>query len=356
MVKIDDKINIGDNMDSDTMLIMTLLADSFGMVCSFYGWQILPRKREKEAKRQYKFNIDELNKYDGYLINKECFLDNGSLEDKKEAMNKKKLEVLYPYVEALVNQVSEENLKLMYKNLKTLKLEKFSKPLMYFLAGAIGVTGLYSHDKQRIRYAEKDSLGHELLHLCSTYYNKQVGIVECGFAQLKEGNTKKDRVFIGQALTEGYTELLNVRYFKKDKMSYVEYVKIARLFELFFDDSRDMEGFYFHHDLPGFINYMSKFMPYKKVIDVLTTLDKMILYEGYFPDEFFDDYDKLKSELYECFKDANKNPKKLELFEKILDEDSPLNFSLYTSRLSQDAEIVDFNALEEKEEKGIKMA
>lgn len=342
-------------MDPDMKIAMTLITDAIGMAISFYGWQILPRKKEKEAKRQYKFNIDELNKYDGYLINKECFLDNGSLADKKDAMNKKKFEVLYPYVEALVKQVPEEDLKLMYKNLKTLKLEKFCKPLMFLYAGDMGVTGVYSHDKQRIRYAEEDSLGHELLHMCSTYYNKQMGIVECGFAQLKEGNTKKDRVFIGQALTEGYTELLNVRYFKKDEMSYLGYVKIARLLELFFANSRDMESFYFHHDLPGFVNYMSKFMPYKKVIDVLTTLDKMILYEDYFPDEFLEDYDKLKSELYESFKEVNKDPKKLELFELILDENSPLNFSLYTSRVSQDALIVNFN-VEEENDTRIKMA
>lgn len=340
-------------MSNDAMILLTLLSDGIGMVCTFYGWVILPRKKEKEAKRQYKFNIDELNKYDGYLINKECFLDKGILADKKDAMNNKKFEVLYPYVEELVNQVPGEDLKLMYKNLETLKLEKMCKPLMFLYAGETGVTGLYSHDKQRIRYSEEDSLGHELLHLCSTHYNKQLGIVESGFAQLKEG--KKDSVFIGQALTEGYTELLNVRYFNKDEMSYLGYVKIARLLELFFANSKDMERFYFHHDLPGFVNYMSKFMPYKKVIDVLTTLDKMILYEDYFPNEFLEDYDKLKIELYECFKEVNKDPKKLELFELILEENSPLNFSLYTSGIFKDALIVNFN-VEEENDTRIKLA
>jgi hypothetical protein len=66
-----------------------------------------------------------------------------------------------------------------------------------------------------------------------------------GFKQVDDNN------IIGNALNEGYTELLNARFYEVnyDEIAYIEEVRMARMLELFFEDKKEMvrgtyEGFY----------------------------------------------------------------------------------------------------------------
>lgn len=343
---------MGDNMDP--MLAITLAINGLSTSIAFYSYILAPRIKDNKMEKQCKFNIDELNKYDGYLINKECFLDNGSLADKKDAMNRKKIEIIYPYVEVLAKQIPEEELKLMYTNLKTLEVKKKSRIFILLYSGA------YYFYENKIRYVLEESLGHELLHLCSSYYNKELGISECGFEQQRILNLKGTKpskyFFIGRGITEGYTELLSSRFFKGDYLAYAKYVQIVRLLELFFDNSRDMEKLYFRHDLSGLVNYLSKFIPYKRVIDIIVTLDNALIREKKNQEKFIPDFTDIKTELYGYFKSANMNSQKLELFESILENDDlDTNISLYRDSFTSNEEFMNLENDENKDNR-IKIA
>lgn len=207
--------------------------------------------------------LQSINKYDGCLINKKVFLDKASLDERKKNIDKEKIKNLSPYVDKLTKNIDENLLKDMYRNLSNASTHR--NPLIFLL----GLGGSYSPNKNRISYSLSSSIGHELLHLSSNYYNKKTKEYHSGFGQQK-GYAK-----IGDGLDEGYTELLASRIFNKDgkPQSYFKAVRIAKLMEFFFDDPKDMQQYYFKHNLPGFIIYMQQFIPRKKFIKMLIDLD-----------------------------------------------------------------------------------
>lgn len=139
-----------------------------------------------------KLTLKKISKYDGLPI-KECtFIDNVvSTQERKNKIEQKKLDDLLPLVEKLSDYTSKENLTTIYRNLISLKIKK--RP-MILLAG---IAGSYNSKNNTIKYSLISSLGHEFLHLASSYYDLQTKMHYVGFEQMENA------FIIGRGLNEG---------------------------------------------------------------------------------------------------------------------------------------------------------
>lgn len=81
-----------------------------------------------------------------------------------------------------------------------------------------GDLGQYKYNKNKILLLDNElsTLSHELLHMASTIYYEDLKIAKVGFAIYNDYNKTQANI----TLNEGYTQLLNIRYFhefiKKD--------------------------------------------------------------------------------------------------------------------------------------------
>ncbi len=279
----------------------------------------------------HQYSLQKLNKYDGSIISKKVFYDYMPLEERKKRMNKAKIEALLPYVERLTDNVDENLLKDMYRNLST---TKFKKKRMLLL---LGLAGTFDARKKSLSYSLNSSIGHELLHLASACYLGKNKVAQVGFRQ------GKGMVTIGGGLNEGYTELLSSRIYTDNKVKcYHKEVRIAKLFEFFFDDPKDMQKYYFRHNLPGFINYMQQYIPRKKLINILTKLDYIneisTLLPGMAPFKNI----QLSLDLYRYFLKTNPSVKKRLAFERILKENKLVELALNHEKMSLHRNVTPF--------------
>lgn len=253
--------------------------------------------------------LQGINKYDGCLINKKVFIDKVSLDERKKNIDKERIKALSPYVAQLTKNIDETLLKDMYRNLST--ANAYRNPLIFLL----GIAGSYYPKKNRIRYSCKSSIGHELLHLASSFYSKKNKEEHSGFSQ------RKGYAMIGDGLNEGYTELLASRIFNKDgkPQSYFKAVRIAKLIEFFFEDPKDMQQYYFRHNLPGFIIHMQQFIPRKKFIKMLLDLDSVAKLAGMSTIPTIKSI-SIELELYKYFLKTNPSREKKRAFESIIKE------------------------------------
>lgn len=130
-------------------------------------------------------------------------------------MNK---EVLFKEViNNFINILSKDenfDMNLLKQNLKNLKLATnfdnlFLKIINY--KKFCGDLGQYKYNKNKILVLDDElsTLAHEFLHMASTIYFKDLKIAKVGFAVYNDSNKTKQNII----LNEGYTELLNTRYF-----------------------------------------------------------------------------------------------------------------------------------------------
>lgn len=183
-------------------------------------------------------------------------------------INYENKEVLKDFIDRLVDYVNKEDLKIIYRNIENIKLKSGYKSRF------LKLTGYYTLYDNKICYSSLESLGHELLHASSTILDRKQGIEFSGFEQYNRKNS------IGVGINEGYTELLNVRIFSssREKIAYLEEVRIVRMLELFFEDEKEMTSMYFNCDLQGLINKLEKYAPYDEIIKLITDIDDYFIY------------------------------------------------------------------------------
>ena len=291
-----------------TIIILRLISFlCFGVsISSLVVW---PAYQRDKANKLVKFKLESISKYDGYIIDKECLLDNASLNDRNEAIKREIVKIIKPILETIEDYVGEENTRLMYTNLKTVDIVPLKKSLTR--------EGDYNFVLNRIRFKNVSALIHELLHLSSSYYDKEKNIAEIGFSQVDDEKVAE----IGRGLNEGYTELLASRIIEDKPKATIWLVEIAKLFELFFDNPKDMENLYFRHDLPGFIHYMEEFIPNDKLMDIIIRLDRInTFYDKQVPVFIYLEAINIEKELYGYFVKSNRNLDKLTAFEEVLRE------------------------------------
>lgn len=247
------------------------------------------------------------------IVKNFCPVDPQTVEERKKAISKEKMDEVKDYIEKLANYTKEENLKTVYKNLKNLKIKR--KPLLLIS----GTAGTYDAKKNYINYIFKSSIGHEFLHLASADYDPKKKEYQVGFSQ------RRKSAVVGKGLNEGYTELLASRIYNKENKveAYKELVKLTELLEYFFDDPKEIEKYYFNHDLPGFIHRMEQYIPRKEFLDIIKGMDKLLLYSSLpispFPTyEFF----KIQMKLYYWFNAQNHSSLKRSAFEQAIQKNA----------------------------------
>lgn len=117
------------------------------------------------------------------------------------------------------------------------------------------VDGLVEIHKDKIVYKIRnfDSCFHEFLHLSAIKKNLRFGVLRTGFERYTPPYER-----FGEALNEGYTELLTERYFETKRKPYPYEVDISRKLENLVGKDL-MEKHFFNSNLNGVIKELEKF-------------------------------------------------------------------------------------------------
>lgn len=171
-------------------------------------------------------------------------------------------EDLKVYMDYLKENIKSSNLFNLYNNLKDLKVESNKKII---LAGNLGS---YNATTNTIKYIKKSCLGHELLHVASTY-RKEESNIQVGFSlSLEDGR-------IGNAINEGYTDYLNEEFFNNHASAYNCVRKIAGYTEELIGKEK-MQDLYFNNDLLGLYKELQKYMSKKDAIEFIALQDSLL--------------------------------------------------------------------------------
>ena len=160
---------------------------------------------------------------------------------------------------------SEESLRNYYNNIASITISK-SRLLDKLAMKKKRYDGSYQPMSNTIKILKDDAIYHELFHMASTRDYNYIGFQQ------------KD---IGKSLNEGYTELMNKRYFCDDEMpSYYTQVTIAEQLERLVGKEK-MENLYLRSDLKGLINELRKYASNEAIEKFISSSDYILTIENY---------------------------------------------------------------------------
>jgi len=237
------------------------------------------------------FNISIITKYftksKKYSIKKRNIYSNISKppkiiynQNEKYLFDKKFNEYINTFI-TIMSKNPNINLKLFYENLKTLIIKEKKNLNNIFLIKISG-RGFYDLDENKILIQRDDNfftIYHELLHCASRKVtNTQINT---GFYKfIIDKKTKKITFKIGKALTEGYTTLLEKRYFDciehTQKYGYSVETFIAEIVEKIVGKD-EMEKLYFNADFDGLIQNLKQFSNEEDIYCFLKYFDKILI-------------------------------------------------------------------------------
>ncbi len=183
---------------------------------------------------------------------------------------------LETFYNTMIKNFKKEDLALLDYNMKTLDIN-YSSLIFENYSTHAKIKGLYNSEHNIIKVNKDyldESIYHEFLHMASTFFTKDK-IDHSGLSQTRV--TKDNFINIGHILNEGYTEVLNKRYFQDESYTSVYPFEsfISELIEEIIG-KRKMEKMYLSANLNGFINELSKYDDKENIIDLLKSID--ILY------------------------------------------------------------------------------
>ena len=163
-----------------------------------------------------------------------------------------------------------------FYRLNKLKIMPTNNPKDFFNQGALAEYGIRFNQMRIMIKQFKSAIMHEVFHLASSVITKNC--VYSGFQQVN----RKSGEMIGIGLNEGYTNLLDKRYFGdyvEEKRKDLEYTyrvstSIASLLENFVGQE-NMEQWYFSADLKSLVNYLSNYVSRDECITFLMAMDNV---------------------------------------------------------------------------------
>lgn len=224
-----------------------------------------------KLKKNTKTRLQHLNQYErqGYCIsNSSQIMNKYNTIPSYHNVSYVGKEIIKPYMEQL-QRVLGPDIRIANHNFSTLKLEKTNSILK------TGAHGVYEGTKNIIQYVKNNSiiLGHEVLHMASYMYDRNLNIHYHGFMQ------QKNKTILCTGLNEGYTELLNARIFNNGKVhAYPRLVRIVKLLEEFFPNPRLMAHYYFTCNLPAFLQNLRQYCTEEEIKEILHGLDRLYEY------------------------------------------------------------------------------
>ncbi len=183
----------------------------------------------------------------------------------KEQIEETTYEVIMEFLDIMQKNFSEDSLKFFYNNINNLKIANLKADDVNSSSKTVGT---YNVKKNEIAILEDDNectMFHELFHMASSYYDSKAKAEFCGFHQTNP------TISIGVGLNEGYTELLTIRFTKKN-YSYIYETYIADIIEKIIGKDK-MQKLYFSANLFGIIDELSKYEKKDKVIKFIQAID-----------------------------------------------------------------------------------
>lgn len=192
-------------------------------------------------------------------------------------------ETLIKFTNIMIENFSSEDLTFFYNNINALKISSNSMKmnLLNFKKNFIHrqkITGYYDAEKNKITIYENGSqktIFHELLHMASS--TSKDGIYYSGFSQV---STNDNPFSLGIGITEGYTELLNKRYFGSDNdknaLYELETIITDRL-EIIVGKEK-MERLYLTANLPGLIEELKQYSTEEEIMEFISNTDLILQY------------------------------------------------------------------------------
>ena len=196
--------------------------------------------------------IFERNNTNKIIKTKEFVTNNKIL---KNNINKNIKEIYRKEVINFINILEKEldhcNLENINNNLDSLSVQTFNN-FKFTNKNTLAFYNIFSNKLLLINKNWKKTITHELLHMttCKKLNNKYIC---CGFDIVNLRKSKKYGVFIN----EGYTELINNRYFTETNCYSINKV-FVHLLEIIIGKDL-MEKLYFNTDLVGLINELMKY-------------------------------------------------------------------------------------------------
>lgn len=220
-------------------------------------------------------------------------------EEEKEIFKLAELKIkenndaIYEFYRELLRQTSPENLRNFINNISqaSIKLDDHKKDK------SCGFQSFYDQYTNEITLYSKtpETITHDLLHLSSNNNMVQTN----GFR--KYGIFENEKYEIGMGLDEGYTEVLNQRFFQPFKVKSPILTKLANLIEKFYQNPKNMESDYFNAWLENLILEMTKSMDIKDAINIILKIDYLSIHPN---DKIF--YHKLINELIGLYRQSHK--------------------------------------------------
>lgn len=184
---------------------------------------------------------------------------NTSLQDNFE-------EAIARFKQVLLSYFTFQELTNFYHNLASLEVDFKNFRISNFLFNE-HIVGVYKAQKNKIFITEdtfKSAIFHELFHMASTRAEKDT--IYSGFSY-----SSYDSV-LGKGLNEGYTELLNQRYFNPDNYAYFYLTVIAANLEQIIGQKR-MRYLYMTSNLGGLINDLRKYFSKEEILKFIASID-----------------------------------------------------------------------------------
>ena len=238
-------------------------------------------KKSDIIKNRIIYYVDELKEKYKVIRKNYFFKIKDSLKYKKIKKEKINYTTLFKkYYNKIIQTYPDVNLYCLVNNAKSLSVEKIdanNKNGEYDVLN--NIIGLGENAKKR-------TLSHEFLHMASSYdFGKHI---RSGFADYSYVDEDK-YICHGQALNEGYTELLNERLFGVNELNYKEFKYVCDILEKIVGE-KNMSKMYFEMNLYGLIKDLSKYNSEDNVKRFILNLDD--LYHYVFNDYKIEDTEK----------------------------------------------------------------
>lgn len=187
---------------------------------------------------------------------------------------KKLNKYLLNFYQVITANFPPEYLSNLFRNINELNIT-YSYFLKEVLFKHCHLSGTYTPSTNTIKINKrhlKDTIYHELLHMSSSCYTSD-GVIRSGFS------IQTPSIYglsIGDGLTEGYTDVLNKRFFK-DQYSW-SYYKMEYDISLLLEKivGRDKMGkMYFQADLKGLIDELSNYSSPEEAIEFIKSVDNI---------------------------------------------------------------------------------
>lgn len=226
--------------------------------------------------KKVNYALQKNNTYSKISKSQQISLDKENIQQFDEKFN----EYINRFID-FINVNPNIDLKLFYENLKNLIIEeKRTFNHLFFIKSH--TKGRYNGYNNKILVLREDnfySIYHELLHCASRrVINEEMNV---GFHKFSINEKSGKITFnMGKALNEGYTTLLEKRYFNSiehtQKRGYVKEEFISSILEQIVGKEK-MEKLYFNANLDGLIEYLKQFSNEEDIYSFLEYFDKILV-------------------------------------------------------------------------------